>query len=257
MGFFFYKNDGREEIGGPSEVAPVGSITFTALPMSGSAQSESEALSAPDGFLFCNGALISALTYPDLYGVIGNNFGGTYPNFRLPDYRNYFPTSTGGSYLLGVASAGGSHAHDVDSHTHTVNSHSHDMPAGYLTHEHSMNHAHTLSNHRHPAGDASGKLYSGVGDEGINAQAPNANIPDTQARETHTHGDLTNYTDYLSSTVTTSTFNVDTGGPVGSVSITGYSSVTSEPPTTSVSLTAPSPSSLPPYLGINFIMRYI
>lgn len=257
MGFFFYKNSGRETSSGINEVAPIGSVTFTVLPMSGAAGTESEALSAPDGFLFCNGATLSSSTYNLLYDEIQNTFGGTYPNFRLPNYRLYFPTSVGLGFLLGVSSPGGSHSHSVDEHEHTITSHAHSMPSGYLTHTHSMNHPHALTEHGHYAGDGSGQLSSGIGNRIIESQAPGGNPLDTQARASHTHGDLSNRTGELPET-STSYFDMDTQGPLGSVSLTGYSgSFLSTNSNQTMTLGPPSPSSLPPYLEVNFMVRYI
>ena len=44
----------------------------------------------PEGYLACNGTTHSVLTYPDLYAVIGNTFGGTSgATFTTPYYNNY------------------------------------------------------------------------------------------------------------------------------------------------------------------------
>lgn len=42
----------------------------------------------PAGFLYCNGASLSASAYPELCAVIGGTYGGDgLTNFRLPDFR--------------------------------------------------------------------------------------------------------------------------------------------------------------------------
>ena len=40
-----------------------------------------------DGFLLCDGRLISISTYSQLFSVIGSSFGGGYTTFALPDFR--------------------------------------------------------------------------------------------------------------------------------------------------------------------------
>jgi microcystin-dependent protein len=51
---------------------------------------------APEGWLLCNGQTVAAATYPDLYTIIGSEFGGNATNFKLPNYTD--------SALYGVAS---------------------------------------------------------------------------------------------------------------------------------------------------------
>lgn len=43
------------------------------------------AVSAPDGWLRCNGATYSPTLYPELYSVIGTRYGGTTANPKLPN----------------------------------------------------------------------------------------------------------------------------------------------------------------------------
>jgi len=51
---------------------------------------------APEGWLLCNGQTVAAATYPDLYTIIGSEFGGNATNFKLPNYTD--------SALYGVVS---------------------------------------------------------------------------------------------------------------------------------------------------------
>ena len=44
----------------------------------------------PNGFLLCNGQDFNKNTYPDLYAVIGNLYGGSGDIGKVPDYRNMF-----------------------------------------------------------------------------------------------------------------------------------------------------------------------
>ena len=41
----------------------------------------------PDGWLLCNGQSVSKISYPDLFTVIGYQYGGAGDNFNLPDFR--------------------------------------------------------------------------------------------------------------------------------------------------------------------------
>ena len=58
--------------------APVGSIIFHC------------ASNPPADYLVCDGSYLDSETYPELYGVIGNNFGSSGQSFRLPDLRGEF-----------------------------------------------------------------------------------------------------------------------------------------------------------------------
>lgn len=63
------------------DTTPVGSISWYT------------AASVPGGYLECNGAVISQITYADLYSILGSTFntgGEGTGNFRLPDLRGEF-----------------------------------------------------------------------------------------------------------------------------------------------------------------------
>jgi len=42
------------------------------------------------GWLYCNGTVLSAIEYPDLFGTIAHAFGGSQDSFNLPDLRGQF-----------------------------------------------------------------------------------------------------------------------------------------------------------------------
>lgn len=49
----------------------------------------------PQGWALCDGSLLPVNQYQALYTLIGNTYGGTYPNnFALPDLRNRVPLGT-------------------------------------------------------------------------------------------------------------------------------------------------------------------
>ena len=45
----------------------------------------------PNGWLVCDGDVVSSTDYPDLFAEIGNKYGGTSPSFKLPDLRGRVP----------------------------------------------------------------------------------------------------------------------------------------------------------------------
>jgi len=72
------------------------------------------ATSAPAGWLFCDGSVVSQTTYANLYAAVGSSFntgGEGAGNFRLPDFRRRAPVGAGGtgSATLGnsVGNSGG------------------------------------------------------------------------------------------------------------------------------------------------------
>jgi microcystin-dependent protein len=86
---------------------------------------------APDGWLFCDGAILSPTgTYASLFAVIGYTYGQTLPgggDFYLPDFRGRAPIGVGtGTSLTARALADkvGTETHvlttaQMPSHTHT------------------------------------------------------------------------------------------------------------------------------------------
>lgn len=78
------------------------------------------------GTLFCNGAVASQATYPDLYAVIGtayNTGGETADSFRLPDCRGIFRIGAGTSGVYGsnyVGVRGGYGQDKAQGHFHEV-----------------------------------------------------------------------------------------------------------------------------------------
>ena len=62
---------------------------------------------APQGFLICDGSLVSKTTYGDLFAILGNTYGtATATQFYLPNLQSKFPIGKSASYALG--STGGS-----------------------------------------------------------------------------------------------------------------------------------------------------
>jgi len=86
----------------------------------------------PTGFLECNGASLSTVTYATLFGIIGYNFGGGGGAFSLPDMRGAFARGWDHGRGLDPGRALGTYQADTfASHNHSVNdpSHSHNAYA--------------------------------------------------------------------------------------------------------------------------------
>jgi microcystin-dependent protein len=77
-------------------------------------------VSAPSGYLLCDGSAVSRTTYATLFSVINTTFGSGdgSTTFNLPNYLGRSPLGVSGSYAL--ASTGGSADAVVVSHTHSV-----------------------------------------------------------------------------------------------------------------------------------------
>lgn len=96
---------------------------------------------APAGWLLCQGQLLTISSYPSLFNVIGNVYGGNgVTQFALPDLRGRVAIGSGGSYSIG--SSGGSETctltvNEMPAHTHTgtidgVSNHTHTYQDAYF-----------------------------------------------------------------------------------------------------------------------------
>ena len=91
---------------------------------------QSAAINVPDGWLNCNGSLLNKLQYIDLFGAIGNSYGGliTDLSFNLPDLRGRVGIGAGQGADLSnrvFATSGGAETHtlttgEMPSHSHGV-----------------------------------------------------------------------------------------------------------------------------------------
>jgi microcystin-dependent protein len=97
--------------------------------------------SAPSGWLLCQGQLLSILSYPNLYTVVGTTYGGDgVTQFALPDLSGRVPLGSGGGYSLGSTGGSSTHTLTVDqmpSHNHTgtineVSDHTHTYQDAYF-----------------------------------------------------------------------------------------------------------------------------
>lgn len=106
--------------------------------------------SAPDGWLFCDGAAISRSTYADLFAVIGTTYGNGdgSTTFNLPDMRGRVP--------LGAGTGTGLTARTLAA---TLGTENHQLTIGEMpTHNHAIQRSNTTSSNtdRVAAGAGSG-----------------------------------------------------------------------------------------------------
>jgi microcystin-dependent protein len=100
-------------------------------------------LTAPTGWLLCNGTSYAVATYSALAGVIGYQFGGSGASFNVPNLQGRVPAGAGGSLLnisglfnkltvggIGGAQSIGLAAGHLPAHSHTVTDpkHGHELP---------------------------------------------------------------------------------------------------------------------------------
>lgn len=62
-----------------------------------------ETISGIDDWLICDGSAYSTTTYAALYAVVGTVFGTSGSDFKVPDYRTFFPVGVGSGFSLGTA----------------------------------------------------------------------------------------------------------------------------------------------------------
>ena len=188
--------------GGSGRMVPPGGLLFMPTP------------GAPAGYLVADGASIPVATYPNLFAVIGYDYGGSGPNFNLPDFRglgiagaglgtalpgltNHALGSFHGSetHVLSVAELA-THTHLQDAHTHVQDAHTHVQNA----HTHVQNaHTHTQNAHTHPittipstTGDVSGTNGRGSGIPSRLSSTDSATATNQNATATNQNATATN-----------------------------------------------------------------
>ena len=173
---------------------------------------------APSGFLLCTGTAVSRTTYAALFAVIGTTFGAGdgSTTFNLPNYTNRMP------YGTTVGATGGSADAIVVSHTHTA----------------------TVSDPTHSHGASSSVSDPGHSHNVNTIGASGGYDPGVALRRANTADGFSGSGTYIQNTATgisvsTSISNAATGISVSN-STTGVSG---------------SGANLPPYLGINFIIK--
>lgn len=100
-------------------------------------------------WMFCNGAELDPAQYPEIYAIIGTTYGSGTGTFKLPDLRRKFVWGVGNNIDLGET--GGdettdtTHSHNIFDHAHYGGPHTHE-----INHSHGIvAHSHTVANHVH------------------------------------------------------------------------------------------------------------
>jgi microcystin-dependent protein len=214
---------------------PIGSVMMHAGP------------TAPTNWLLCQGQSLSTTgTYAKLFGVIGYAFGGSGANFNLPNLVSHFPYGAAGvgggvggaaTATLAIANLP-AHAHPITdvTHSHTAqqNAHSHVIATG--------SHSHGITTGSHAHGSSLMRFVGSGGIQGVGV-APN-NVAEGN---TDTVGNLGGNTD----TAGNLGGNTDTQTPGVGVNASGTGLSTTQNTGSGAAF-----SILPPYVGINFIIRF-
>jgi microcystin-dependent protein len=195
---------------------------------------------APPGgrWLICNGAELQTTNYPDLWNIIGHNFspdGTPGSRFHVPDLRDHFPMGVGANTPIGERAGYRNaslveHHHGMSSHTHAMKNHTHP-----IDHDHpnsttgsSGDHSHTISV-RDVTGSAGGAARGGT------AQSP---VGTTSTDGAHTH------------TVNVAPQNkANSGWPSDNITYGPDDNNTSDEGV------AAADRNLPPYVGVQYIIR--
>jgi len=140
---------------------------------------------APGGYLLCTGQSLNRSDYPDLFSVIGYQYGGSGTAFSIPNLENRVPVGKGLDTEFNVlGEIGGaktatlsvaqmpSHTHTQDSHNHTQNTHEHGIYLGTTQL--------AFGNTTATAGSAYGGMY-GPASNGFKASGAVATNQDTTA----------------------------------------------------------------------------
>lgn len=142
--------------------------------------------SAPTGYLVCDGAEYSPLTYPSLFGAIGTtwNTGGETPGFfRVPDGRKRALMGAATAFAVGATGGTFDHAHAGPAHTHTVADHAHAGSA--ITVDAEAAHVHTVITTT-DAPSATTNVSAGS-DVAVGSGTHTHGINDSTGTTTHTH----------------------------------------------------------------------
>ena len=203
---------------------------------------------APTGWLMCDGSAVSRTDYAGLYSVIGDTYGAGNGSttFNLPDLRNRFPVGAGDTYSLndkaGDTTATIPTTKLLDEHIAHGHGHTLTMP----NHVHSMTHA-----HEHSHGTSGGHNFV-TGTETIYRRSIKPGTSTAVTNNYYGAGSLgqNQYTDKDATKYTGNSGNPTTQNPSigGSVSnLHGASSTRTAHGHGSIS-------TVPPYIGINFII---
>jgi microcystin-dependent protein len=199
----------------------------------------SAAATPPTNWALCDGSVIPITQWPALYTAIGFKFGGNgTTTYALPNLNNKFPLGAGASVALGAT--GGEATHlltqaEMPAHAHGVND---------PTHIHGVNqtpHGHPDGGHTHGASEAA-HSHGGVltlGSGGGAGLYTGSNV-------------VAGRTDTQQPAITVNAATANIGAQLANVSL--------NPAATGITIAnaggGAQHNNMPPWVGLNFIIRY-
>ena len=121
------------------EIVPVGTVV------------QSASISAPTGWLLCEGQAVSRTEYSRLFAAIGTLYGsgnGT-TTFNVPDLKGRVPVGKDTGTFSALGLTGGSESVTLTSAQSGIPAHSHPNTLSDPGHFHNTNHSHTIGDHSH------------------------------------------------------------------------------------------------------------
>jgi microcystin-dependent protein len=174
----------------------------------------------PSGWLLCNGQALNRITYAALFAVIGtaHGAGDGSTTFNIPNMEAKLPRMQAAA--LGGVGGAATHTHVIAAHSHVMGAHAHDLSSGSPT-----PHAHI-----HVAPGAAPNLFMDK-------------ITGVASWTADNHSDAN-----------TVTSNVT--GQTAGARLAGFTANAGGATNTATATTNPdSPSNLPPYVNLNFIIK--
>jgi microcystin-dependent protein len=212
--------------------SPVGSITMFA------------AATPPTGWLTCDGSSLSTTgTYAALFAILQYTYGGSGANFNLPNLTGAFPLGANATHPLGTAGGAATVTLDatmIPAHTHTATQPAHGHAATQPAHTHAdAGHGHGVSENPHVHG--SNLVKQGAGSAGL---YPGGGFTISGAGNTDPAA--------TGITINAGAANIQAAQPAITVP-------TAQPAITVAANTGggAAHNNMPPYLPINFIIRYL
>jgi len=198
--------------------------------------------SAPSGWLMCTGSAVSRTTYADLFAVLSTTYGAGdgSTTFNVPNLQQRFPlgkAAAGTGSTLGGTGGAIDHTHTGPSHTHTFTGTDGTTGSGGVDHTHTgPSHTHAVdppnTTSSGPSSYLSFNLTTGTGK--------------SLADSTHTHS------------VDIASFSSGAAGTGATGGASAYSHTHSFTPagTNAAGGTGVTGSNNPPYLVVNYIIKY-
>ena len=193
-------------------------------------------ITAPSGWLVCNGVAVSRTTYPDLFTAIGTLYGqgNGSTTFNLPNLLGRMPVgfNSGETEFNAMGKTGGAKTHELTQtemprHTHTQNSHNHTQNS----------HGHTLTDNGHT------HATNTRGDDG-SALAGSTN--------TYRFTDAANSTLNTGSSTTGITISDTTATNQAQTAVNQFAGGTA---TTQAATNGAAHNNLQPYIALNYIIK--